>query len=485
MDRGPSSARRLFPLPRLRGRVREGASAQAQVAPPLPHSPARGGGGAHEQAAAPAALILGGAHGSLVIARSLGRRGIDVALLTDHRLAGFSRHVRREFFWNGPGQADALAYLLALAERERLAGAVLFAGGDAEVRFIAQNHDRLAALFRLTTPTWDIVQPMFDKRLMYAHAATIAVAAPLGYAPRDRRDLDDMPCRFPLVLKPTERTTENAFTLAKAWRADDRATLLARYDEAAALVGADGIVLQELIPGGGEAQFSYAAVCDRGKPVAELTARRLRQYPVDFGYTSTFVETVACPEVAEAGRRFLASLDYTGIAEVEFKYDARDGRYKILDVNARIWSWAALGPAAGVDFPSVLWRLVRGETIEPQGATRDAAWMHVARDLIAASHALLRGQLSPSAYVRALKKPVAFAAFAADDPLPGLVEMPLALWRALTHRLPIIARDFWRQIVVPDERAAPPSDAETLTPRPDSPYSPSRLPHKRLPDPAD
>jgi D-aspartate ligase len=433
---------------------------------------------------APVALILGGAHGSLAIARSLGRRGIDVALLTDHRLAGFSRYVRREFFWDGPGQADALAHLLALAERERLAGAVLFAGGDAELRFIAQNHDRLAALFRLTTPPWDIVQPMFDKRRMYAHAATIGIAAPLGYAPRDRRDLDDMPCGFPLVLKPSERTTENAFTLAKAWRADDRASLVARYDEAAALVGANGIVLQELVPGGGEAQFSYAAVCERGMPVAELIACRRRQYPVEFGYTSTFVETVDCPEVMEAGRRFLASLDYTGIAEVEFKYDARDGRYKILDVNARIWSWAALGAAAGVDFPHVLWRLACGDKIEPAVKTREAAWMHVARDLVAAGHAMLAGRLTPAAYVRALRKPLALAALAADDPLPGFVELPLALWRALTHRLPISTRNVWRQISVSGAAAAP-ADAAPLTPRPDSPYSLSRRPHRRSPDRAD
>jgi predicted ATP-grasp superfamily ATP-dependent carboligase len=441
--------------------------------------------GLNAPAAPPVALILGGAHGALSIARSLGRRGINVTLLTDHRLAGFSRYVRRHFAWDGPGRDGALDFLLALAARRNLAGAVVFAGGDAEVRFIAQNHARLAETFRLTTPAWDVVQPMFDKRLMYAHAASIGVATPLGYAPRDRRDLDDMPCRFPLVLKPTERTSENAFTLAKAWRADDRATLTARYDEAVALVGADAVVLQELVPGGGEAQFSYAAVCERGKPVAELTARRQRQYPVDFGYTSTFVETVDCPAVTEAGRRFLASLDYTGIAEVEFKYDARDGRYKVLDVNARIWSWAALGPAAGVDFPHVLWRLVRGEKLEPQGATHDAAWIHVARDLVAAGHGLLRGQLAPVAYVRALRKPIAFAAFAADDPLPGLVEVPLAFWRALTHRLPIIARDFWRHIVMADAPADESPRATTLTPTPDSLYSLSPLPHRRLPDPAD
>jgi D-aspartate ligase len=433
----------------------------------------------------PSALILGGAHGSLAIARSLGRRGIDVALLADHPLPGFSRYVGRRFAWDGPNHNDALTRLIALAEHDGLAGAVLFAGGDAEVHFIAQNRDRLAPLFRLTTPAWNVVQPLTDKRLMYAHAASLGIAAPIGYAPRDRRDLDDTPCRFPLVLKPRERIVENALTLAKAWRVDDRASLIARYDEAAALVGADAIVLQELIPGGGETQFSYAAVCDRGRPIAELTARRRRQYPVEFGYTSTFVETINCPEVAEAGRRLLASLDYTGIAEVELKYDHRDGRYKILDVNTRIWSWVALGAAAGVDFPHVLWRLALGETVEPVRTRRHAAWMHGSRDPIAAGHALLAGNLALSSYARGLRQPLVFAALAADDPLPGLVELPLALWRALSHRLPILARNFWHQIMANDEPAGAAPGAATFTPAPDSPYSLSRLPHRTLPDPVD
>jgi predicted ATP-grasp superfamily ATP-dependent carboligase len=440
-----------------------------QAAPPLPLSPASGGEGSHEQAA-PTALILGGAHGALVIARSLARRGIAVDIVANHALPLFSRHIRRRFWWDdsrrGPGP-DALPRLIALAEREGLAGAVLFAGGDTEARLVAENHAALASLFRLTTPPWDALQRLFDKRLMQRHAAALGLDVPLAYEPHDRRDLDTMPLRFPLVLKPTVRTAENAFTLAKAWRADDRAALLARFDEAAALVGADAIVVQELIPGGGEAQYSYAAVCDRGRPVAELVARRRRQYPVEFGYTSTFVETVDCAEVEEAGRRLLGSLDYTGIAEVEFKYDRRDGRYKLLDVNTRIWTWGGLGAAAGVDFADALWRLARGEQVAPLRPTRNVAWLHASRDAVAAAHEMLRGRLTLAAWLRSLRRPLTFAAFALDDPLPGLIELPLALTRAVTHRLPIVAADCWHRIMRADPAA--------LTPGPDSRCSLSRL----------
>jgi len=441
---------------------------QEQAAPPLPLSPASGGECAHEQAAPRSALVLGGAHGALVIARSLARRGIPVDLVANHPLPLFSRHIRRRFSWDestqGPGR-DALPELRALADREGLAGAVLFAGGDTEVRFIAENHAALAPLFRLTTPPWDTLQPLFDKRLMHEHAAALGLNVPLAWTLRDRAELETLPVEFPLVLKPTIRTVENAFTLAKAWRADDRATLLARYDEAAALVGADAIVLQELIPGGGEAQYSYAVVCDRGKPVAELVARRRRQYPVEFGYTSTFVETVDSAEVEEAGRRLLASVDYTGIAEVEFKHDPRDGRYKLLDVNARIWTWGQLGAAAGVDFSYALWRVACGEEVAPLRPTRDVAWLHAARDIVAAAHAMLRGQLTPAAWLRSLAQPLSFAAFALDDPLPGLVELPLALWRAVTHRLPVMLRDFWHKVVRADPALAHAGDRKSALSR--------------------
>jgi predicted ATP-grasp superfamily ATP-dependent carboligase len=38
---------------------------------------------------------------------------------------------------------------------------------------------------------------------------------------------------------------------------DNREALLARYAEARTFLPADALLIQEMIPGGGEAQFSY------------------------------------------------------------------------------------------------------------------------------------------------------------------------------------------------------------------------------------
>lgn len=389
------------------------------------------------------ALILGGAHGSLAIARSLGRRGIPVYVASDHPLVRLSRYATRVLAWDG-SDAEALPRLIDLAGRKHLHGFVVFAGGDAQVRFLAQNHAALSSIFRLTTPPWEIVKWSYDKHLVRQHAAAMGIDTPVSYSARSRDEVERLDCRFPVVLKPAVRNSINAFTLAKAWRADDRATLLARWDQAAALVGGDAVVVQELIPGNGETQFSYAAIWDRGRPVVSLVAQRLRQYPIEFGYTSTYVQTANSPRVADAGRRFLGPLGYTGIAEIEFKFDQRDDRFKILDVNTRAWTWAALGFAAGVDFPWALWRVAMDEVVDPTVAQNEAAWIHASRDAVAATQLMLAGRLSPGDYLRSLKTPIAFAAFAADDPIPGIAELPLALARTLTRRLPLAAHDLVR-----------------------------------------
>ncbi len=382
------------------------------------------------------AIILGGAHGSLEIARSLGRRGIPVWLITaDNPLAGLSRFAERSIRWRGPRDSGALAFLTDLARRHGLEGWVLFAGSDDDVWFVAQNHTALSALFILTTPDWDKIRWTHDKRAMNARADGLGIAHPLTRQARSRDELVSLGMTFPVILKPAIREGRNAFVDAKAWRADNEAMLCARYDEAKALVGADTIMIQELIPGGGEAQFSYAAVWDRGKPVASLVAQRRRQYPVEFGFTSTLVETIEQRQIAGEACRFLASLDYSGLVEVEFKYDARDRRYKILDVNARAWSWLALGRAAGIDFAALQWQLATGEAIAPQTARCGARWLYVSRDFAASIRDMVSGRLSPAAYMRSFRRPLALAVFAWDDPVPGLLDLPLSAVRVAARWL--------------------------------------------------
>jgi predicted ATP-grasp superfamily ATP-dependent carboligase len=197
------------------------------------------------------------------------------------------------------------------------------------------------------------------------------------------------------------------------------------------LIAPNLILLQELIPGGGESQFSYAALCCEGQPIASLTARRTRQYPIDFGHSSSFVETLDVPEIVGPSRRVLAAIRYSGLVEVEYKLDGRNGRYKLLDINPRIWTWSALGGRAGTDFPYLLWQMMVGKPVSEQTGRTGVRWVYMASDVPAAIHEILRGRISLGAYLRSLRRPLQFALCAADDPLPGLLDLPLFAYKQL------------------------------------------------------
>src|SRR2546427_10481096 len=105
--------------------------------------------------------------------------------------------------------------------------------------------------------------------------------------------------------------------------------------------------------------------------------------PVDFGNASTLVEQTSQSVIAADGRRFLEGIGFDGMAEVEFKFDPRDGRYKILDVNPRPWGWHTLGKAAGIDFPYLLWQQKMGLDVSPIHSQDSASWLREITDLIA------------------------------------------------------------------------------------------------------
>jgi D-aspartate ligase len=376
----------------------------------------------------PGALVIGGDYKSLGIVRSLGRHGIPVWVLTDeHVLAGWSRYCRRAVPWPAAPEAEQVARLLALARENALDAWTLFPGGEESAALIARNRDTLAERYRPSVLVdWATLQKAYDKRLMHRLADEVGVEHPLTRYPRDRNDVAAYDGPFPAVLKPAIRPTIDRFTLDKGWPATDLASLLARYDEACAVSDPAAIMIQEVIPGGGESQLSFAALCRSGEPIASVVARRARQWPMDFGRASTFVETIEAPEIEELAARVVRAVRFDGIVELEFKRDPRDGRIVLLDVNPRVWGWHTLARGAGVDVPYLLWRMVHGEPVDPVRARPGVRWVRGLTDVPTSIGAIRRGKLSPINYLWSLRPPIECAVLALDDPLPAFLELPEA-----------------------------------------------------------
>jgi len=387
------------------------------------------------------ALIVGGSYRALGVVRSLGRHGIPVWVLTDeHFVAAVSRYTQFHLPWPTADEPQQLRYLMDLCEQYQLAGWAVFPTDDETMALVARNHKVLAERFRVTIPPWDVIRWSYDKRLTHRLASEIGVDQPRTCTPKSRDEVAILDWTFPVILKPAFKHNMNRFTHAKAWRVDNREALLSSYDEACTLVDPEVIMIQELIPGGGEEQFSFAALCVDGVPHAWITARRTRQYPMDFGLASSYVESIDMPEIETLGHRVLNAMKFTGLIELEFKRDPRDGRYKLLDINSRVWGWLTLGSQAGVDFPHLLWREIHGESLPKMRGRAGVGWIRMATDLRAVAGEIFHGRLSPRAYLRSLRGPLEFAIFAFDDPIPALVDAPYLMWLACKRRAKAIGR---------------------------------------------
>lgn len=380
-------------------------------------------------------LVLGGNYRALGLVRSLGRRGIPVWVVKQdgHALAGLSRYAEKTLPWPGGDDEQNVAYLTRLAEQNAGEQFLLIPTDDECTTLISMNYEALATKFVLTTPAWPSLRLAVDKRHLYRLGENLGLDQPRTIFSCSREGLSSSDFQFPVILKPATREQLNPLTADKAWQVEDRPTLLSRFAEACNYMPAESIMVQELIPGGGEAQYSFAALCSEGRVQASLTAVRTRQFPIDFGRFSSFVQTVDAPELDIPARKLLEAIQFTGLVEIEFKKDARDGRYKLLDVNPRVWGWHSLCAAAGVDFPYLLWSLMWNEALPEVRARSGLRWVRFGSDFLVAIPEILKGRLRITEYLRGMRPPLETSMFAVDDPVPVLCHFP-ALFYLLCKR---------------------------------------------------
>jgi predicted ATP-grasp superfamily ATP-dependent carboligase len=381
----------------------------------------------------PGAIVVGGDYQGLGIIRSLGRQGIPTCVVDDERSVGkFSRYATHSL--HAPGLRDpeaAVEATLTAAERFGLDGWVLFPTRDEHVAVFAQERDRLGAVLRVPTPPWEVARWACDKRNTYARAEELGIPTPRTWRLDGPGQVGDVEGEPPWAVKPAIKDDFVHETKEKAWRADSREELRTLVERAAALVGPGEVIVQELVPGGGEQQYAYCALFRDGEPLASMVAQRRRQHPLEFGRASTYVRTVEMPELEELACRFLRSIGYYGLVELEFKLDPRDGVAKLLDVNARTWGYHTLGSCAGVDFPYLLYLDQIGEPVPAVRAAPGRSWVRLVTDLPTGVLEILSRRTGLRDYLRSLRRSDTEAVFARDDLLPGLVELALIPYLAV------------------------------------------------------
>ena len=309
---------------------------------------------ANPQAESPRVLVLDGFwNKSLAAVRSLGARGFWVAAGERTRLAPalFSRHCRRRFVY--PSVFRRPHGFLAALERELDIGRydVVLPMELTTQLLLTEHRRRLESKVRIPFADAERTLQVNDKGFLAAVARERGIECPRTFCPRGLEDAavlaQDLP--YPVLVKP--RHSSGGRGIMRVARPEDfpaaYAGVHARFPEP---------IVQECLPPDGEAIGVAVLLNFASEPRASFVYRRLREYPIAGG-PSTLRESIRCPEIQEIAERLLCALGWVGVAMVEFKVDARDGRPKLLEVNPRFWGSLHHAIVCGVDFPFLVCRL--------------------------------------------------------------------------------------------------------------------------------
>lgn len=154
---------------------------------------------------------------------------------------------------------------------------------------------------------------------------------------------------YPIIIKTDNyQTTEGAYEPGRRF-------IAANTDEAQKILRnlehlRTRIIAQQLIPGSGTGAFFLRFA---GKTHLRFAHRRLHEVPYTGG-ASSFRESCHDDGLTSLGERILDAIGYEGVAMVEFRRGAIDGKLYFLEINGRLWGSLALALHSGIDFPKAL-----------------------------------------------------------------------------------------------------------------------------------
>lgn len=371
----------------------------------------------------PVVVLRSVEHGPLGILRSLGRLRVPVHVVESYRWnpTFFSRYCSGRFRC-GAGEQTAAERIETLRCVARQIGcrAVLIPTSDDTAMFVAEHADELSPWFLFPAQRPEVARSLASKKEMYFVAKSLGVPTAETSFPQSRSDVLQFleTAVFPVVVKGID--------VMRLWRNAGRRMFIVRsrqelLDTFDALPASerDNVMLQEYIPGEDDTvwmfngYFNQASDCLLG-----FTGKKLRQCPVYSGVTSLGV-CLENPEVNQTTQRFMKAVGYRGVLDIGYKYDARDGKYKVLDVNPRIGATFRLFVSDnGMDVARALYLDLTGQAVEAGRALEGRKWLVEDLDTVSCFKYRRDGKLPFGPWWQSYRGIQELAYYAADDPLP-------------------------------------------------------------------
>ncbi len=362
-------------------------------------------------------------HGGVGVVRTLGRMGVPVYVVHDDSTmpAARSRYIKSffEHDLDAVAAADSVGFLAEVADRIG-SRPILIASDDTAEKFVADNADALRERFSFPAAAPGLSQRLFSKRGLYELCLEHGVPTPACSFPQSRAEAAEAiaAARYPLVLKPIDNVRFARRNGIRMKIVSSAAEAGAAYDELEDPEDPN-IMLQEYIPGDSRSVWVFTGYFDADSELLfGAGGLKLRQYPIHTG-TTCYGVIHSIPEMEAVTSRFAKDLGYRGVFDCGYRYDPRDGQYKMLDVNPRVGAnFRQCVGRDGLDVVRAMYLDLSGEPVPADPPDEGRHWWVENYDLLAGIGLAREGSLSFGRWLRSIREVDEPGWFAHDDLAP-------------------------------------------------------------------
>lgn len=287
---------------------------------------------------------------SLASARSLGEKGIFVysADTTYFTPTAFSKYCKKSFIYKNPNENPKEFYIWLLSTIKKYKITVLFPMDDDVMDVVIQNYNELKALCKVLLPPKESYDIARDKGKTSAYAKLNNIDVPKSYNYNENEALESQNFELPIILKPPCGSGSRGFCVVNSY--DEFKKIYKSYESP---------VIQEYLGQGERVDVCLLFDCNSNIK-ASFVQKEIRHFPIPYG-PSTVQQSIFLNELVENSIGLMESLNWVGIAELEYILDEKENKYKLLEINPRFWNSLYLSIASGVDFPYLLYKITIDE----------------------------------------------------------------------------------------------------------------------------
>ena len=223
---------------------------------------------------------------------------------------------------------------------------LLVSSNETYGEFIAKNQDSLKDKFYFNYPSVELQRTLVNKELFYKTYANSVIDLPKTIyfkVNTDKEITEDI--NFPVIVKPANVVKFKHITFTgkkKIYKLEDMESLkqVIGYFENSEYN--DTLIIQEYIPGDDSHLHDAVVYCGKDGKVKFISFAQigLQEHQILMignaavlinGYTEFPGREKQIAKIKE----FMESIHYQGFAEFDMKYDEREDKYKVMEINAR------------------------------------------------------------------------------------------------------------------------------------------------------